>query len=356
MSHRTTSIGDSTYVAKFNALAAALDRRLQASVLVNGSMQVWQRGTSFTPTGGTLTPVADYWTAFRTVANYTISRQTGDGNSQFCARVQRSVGTTDTNVITFAQTLETADAIPLYNKIAVIRFKARAGAGYSAASGAMGVQVWPNLGGGANQSYFSFSGTTTPILSTTVTLTTSWQYFTLATTAVPTSAQNNGLGVLLQMTPTGVAGAADYFEVQEVSLTIGDANGDMGDFPFPVFADELRRCQRRYWKSFPQATAPAQNAGLTGAITFGCPIGGAVATIGPAVDLPIPMVRTPTLTFYNPAAANAFVRNTTGSTDATVTTSLNLGDNSFAITQTGLAGWAAGNTLAVHVAAEAELQ
>lgn len=70
-----------------------------------------------------------------------------------------------------------------------------------------------------------------------------------------------------------------------------------------VFADELRACRRVLRKSFPLATAPAQNAGPAGAVRAVAP----GANLGWAVHVPFdpPMRDTPSFTFFNPSATNA---------------------------------------------------
>ena len=114
-------------------------------------------------------------------------------------------------------------------------------------------------------------------------------------------------------------------------------------------------CQRYYAKTFPQGTAPAQNAGATGALiqqdsgstSYGAQLGW---------RFPVTMRTTPsTITFYNPSAANANVRNLATNADCTnaassVPTS-DSGTNIVGVSSSGLAG----QTLAVHITASAEL-
>ena len=63
--------------------------------VINAAMNNWQRGTSFTATGYT----ADRWYFYNGVAGRTVSRQTsGLTGFQYCMRVQRDSGNTNTSV------------------------------------------------------------------------------------------------------------------------------------------------------------------------------------------------------------------------------------------------------------------
>ncbi len=167
---------------------------------------------------------------------------------------------------------------------------------------------------------------------------------------------DKGLQVELQI-PNGVmGGASDVVKIAQFQLA---QENSFGGFEPPDPALELARCQRFYWKSFDHQVTPAQNAGLTGAVR-------AIASAAGAVTqrffgrLPVPMQpRTgpnsvPTFTTYNPAAANAQVRNVTDGADLSAT-AISGDANQFIVTATGTAGTAVGEELAVHVTADAEL-
>ena len=75
----------------------------------------------------------------------------------------------------------------------------------------------------------------------------------------------------------------------------------------------------------------------------------------PTLDLPAlrrelqtPAGALPTCTLYNPAAANAQVRNITDGADLSASAVANVGQMGFEITATGTAGTAVGETLGVH--------
>ncbi len=111
---------------------------------------------------------------------------------------------------------------------------------------------------------------------------------------------------------------------------------------------EINECKKFIRKSFPQGTAPAQSAGLTGAYVFTATKAGAVAVLSPAFGLGDGMNGAPTMTYYNPSAGNAFARDVTAGADCTVTATNRSGDSNFSITATPTAAGAVGNELAFH--------
>ncbi len=129
--------------------------------VLNSSFQVWQRGTSINAAAFN-TYTADRWTAGRGGAAFTVSRQvTGDTTNlpfiQYCARVQRDSGNTNTDNGFLLQNIETINSIPYAGKTITYSFYARRGANFSAASNALGVTL--TTGTGTDQSAFvSISG------------------------------------------------------------------------------------------------------------------------------------------------------------------------------------------------------
>jgi hypothetical protein len=122
------------------------------------------------------------------------------------------------------------------------------------------------------------------------------------------------------------------------------------------FGDELRDCQRYFWKSFLYSTAPAQNTGETGsAISWRAIVAGAVATAIPVnILLPVEMRTTPTITLYNPSAANAQVRNVTAGADCSASSG-GATSKYLSVSYTGTAGTAVNAVMAVHATLDAEL-
>jgi hypothetical protein len=131
---------------------------------------------------------------------------------------------------------------------------------------------------------------------------------------------------------------------------------------FPVWQPqdeelEYATCARYYQKTFAIDTAPAQNAGVnTGELRWTVPNAGATAIRSPFFTWPMRMRATPTtLTIYNPAAANAQVRDVTAAADCTASATAGSIDTGFYLTATGAAGTALGDHVAVHGSADAEI-
>jgi hypothetical protein len=123
--------------------------------------------------------------------------------------------------------------------------------------------------------------------------------------------------------------------------------------PLPV---ELNTCQRYYEKSFNYATAPAQNAGTgLGESYLSATAAGAASNRLPSVYWNTRKRVAPTITLYNPSAANAQVRDATASADCSGSTPTASGESNMIMIATGNAATAVGNRLAVHWVADARL-
>jgi hypothetical protein len=230
------------------------------NAIINGGMDIWQRGTSFASQGslGSAAYTADRWHFFRSAgaSNATLSRQTsGLTGIQYCARLQRNSGTTGTESITLRYTAESADSYRFAGQTVTISYYARAGANYSSASNALNVTL--ASGTGTDQPVYSFTSYTS-VTSQSIALTTSWQRFT----ATGTVASNvTEIGIEAFYTPVGTAGANDYFEITGVQVEIGSvatafkrsASGG------GTIQGELDACRYYYRRITADATALYQN-------------------------------------------------------------------------------------------------
>jgi len=91
--------------------------------VINSAFQVWQRGTSFgSGAFGAQTYLSDrWWVSAGGTSSHTISRQvTNDTTNlpfiQYCTRIQRTAGNTQTNNFNFAQDFESVNSIPYAGK------------------------------------------------------------------------------------------------------------------------------------------------------------------------------------------------------------------------------------------------
>ena len=143
-------------------------------------------------------------------------------------------------------------------------------------------------------------------------------------------------------------------------IRLYDVQLEFGEVTTPFdrrsFAEELRDCQRYFWKTFPYATAPAQNAGISGALFWRSTAGAAAGTGSPPMRTPVPM-RTAswTGTTYNPSAANAQVRNYADNADGSTTSVGVDAEGGFHIIYTSSAASAVNEENGVHVTGDAEL-
>jgi hypothetical protein len=172
-------------------------------------------------------------------------------------RYQRNSGQTGTSGLYISQSFESLNSIPLAGRAVTLSFYARAGANYSAASSSFLSIVYS--GTGTDQQILSgLTGSATPINQTS-TLTTTWQRFTYSGTIASTATQ---IGLLFGASPTGTAGANDYFEITGVQLeasSVASAYAPNG----ATYQAELAACQRYYWRS--GSSAGSQTAiGLSG--------------------------------------------------------------------------------------------
>jgi hypothetical protein len=230
---------------------STLSRSAGKNAIINGGMDIWQRGTTVT---GFLTPTsiysADRWFGSNNLG-MTISRQaTGDTtnlpNIQYCARIQRNNLSVATNLVGFSQSIETSNSIPYAGKTVMVSFYARVGANFSA--GLTGgtpftAALYSGTGTDQRRDYANaFTGEVT-VASLTPTLTSTWQRFTLTGTIAATATE---LAFLAYYgASTAASGAADYFEITGVQVELGSYATTFSRAGGTI-QGELAACQRYY--------------------------------------------------------------------------------------------------------------
>lgn len=276
------------------------------NIIINGGLDIWQRGTSFA-VGIGVPYTADRWQVIRGsgTAGMTVSRQaTGLTSFQYCLRAQRDSGDTNTTAaLQVFQSIESAESIKLAGKTVTFSFYARAGANFSATGSAVNFALKTGTSTDANVRVGGFSGSATDIANTNFTLTTSWaRYFVTAT--VP--ANSTQLGFIFSYTGTGTAGAADFFDITGVQLEAGstptvfrrNANSVQG---------ELATCQRYYWRWTQEVNLQSTAIGYlwgAGEMLF-------------HFNTPVQLRATPTTVGYSAPSATYFLGNGTNYTGAT---------------------------------------
>jgi hypothetical protein len=276
------------------------------NIVINGGFDIWQRGTSGTANSSNAGAGynADRWqnrfeTGALTVSRQATSDTTNLPNIQYCARVQRNSGNTVTNPIYHVQTIETSNTIPRVGQTVILSFYARKGANFSATSNTLTAIL--DGGTGTDQNIFGFTGYAS-LISSAVTLTSTWQRFTATATVTSTLTE---LGVGFSYTPVGTAGANDYFEVTGVQLELG-TSATAFQTATGTIQGELAACQRYYYRA--QATANYTRWGI-GQCTSSTAAAG-------FVSFPITMRTSPTALEQTGTASNYGLTTSTGSVNA----------------------------------------
>ena len=253
--------------------------------VINGGMDISQRGTSFTIGTGTYYTLDRWSTSGNASSAYTVSQiSSGLTGFQYAMRSQRNSGATSTANFSIGQSLETKNSIPLAGQTVTLSFWARVGSNYSGASSQL--IFYAAWGTGTDQN-FQNGGYTgqTQISNAYFTPTTSWQRFSYTGTVGSSATQ-----VALQWYYAGVgtAGANDYFDITGVQLEIAPqatpfsrAGGSIGG--------ELALCQRYYIR-----TTPGLSYG-----TYGFGFAQASTTAVVAVNLPVTLRTLPTTLDYS---------------------------------------------------------
>jgi hypothetical protein len=218
--------------------------------VINGGMDIWQRGTSFALTSPSVAYTADRWLGRHFGANVTYSQQTsGLTGIQYSLRVQRPNGTTATNEQSVYYQFETADSYRFAGQTVTLSFWAKAGANFSQPSSILTSQIYSGTGTNQNITSGAYTGQVT-VANQNNTLTTSWQRFSVTAAVGSTATQ---IALLFITTPSGTAGANDWFEITGVQLEVGSVatsfkrSGSGGG----TIQGELAACQRYFWRYAP---------------------------------------------------------------------------------------------------------
>ena len=330
----------------------------------NGCFEIWQRGAggaaSIAVAASTTAYTADRWYIV-TGANqaHTVSQQTGlTGTSISGARVQRNAAQTGTGQMVLGYPLDSDEVIRMRGQKVSLRFLAATGADWSPANGTLTCTLYTGTGAvtkaGAGASAFTGATAVVQIAQNLAQSAPSTAYAALSAAIVPGTATQGE--VQFTWTPTGTAGANDWFTADNVMVDISamPAQGFELQFERLPFDFMLGECRRHYWKTFAYGTAPAQGVGAgTGEIM------GLAGKAGAAAEALFwrnsrPMRATPgTVTLYNPVAANAQVRDETANADCSASTSAGVTAEGGYITATGNVGTAAGNLLGLHLTVDA---
>ncbi len=325
--------------------------------LVNGDMQVWQRGAGGTATfavaGGANAYTADRWQMVAGVAtNVTVSQQPGATSGSYFARVQRDAANAGTNPIVLGQTLTRSSSIGAAGKFLTLSFTAYAGANYSAGANALSAHIVTGTGTTDVSAFTTgFVGTTT-LIANPVILTGAAQRFAV-TTSVAIPANITQLAVYFGYNGAGVAGANDWFQVSDVQLEVSKT---ASPFQRLSFWEQIMRCFPYYRKSFDYGTVPAQNVGAAShEYIFAATVAAAGGNVVPKIIFEPPMLSSVAITYFNPAAANALIRDITAGVDFGTTTTQNINTGGVSIVGNSNGATTVGNLCGIHYTLDADL-
>lgn len=149
-----------------------------------------------------------------------------------------------------------------------------------------------------------------------------------------------------------VYNANDALYITDVQFTKGTA---VTAFERRDDEEEMTRCLPYAQSSFPVGTAWAQNAGTPGTMNYIVLVTGTATGYSLMIIFAIRMIASPTITTYNPSAANDKWRNAIAATDSAAGNSGSVGASSFRLANFQVAGDTATQTCIIHWSAEAEL-
>ena len=350
-----TANGDSVrYEQNALKLDAALSPDL--NLLVNPDFRIWQ--TNVTEPTLSTNYVADCWgkhngNTGRHVRNVLVASGTHSGDSEFSLLCTGDATATTSRVVC-AQGILKRDSIPLRGKTVTFSGKVKFLAASYPGSG-----NWRALVGYSNTSNDgSFAVTNYQDVAVGIFSIVDGAYNTVfadfsVSVVVGASAQN--ICVETSFANLTDFGATDGYELSQLKLNVGSVATDF--VPIPV-SQELDRCLAFCEKSFEFDTVPIQNfgSGLGSSLEWRTHVGGAAVAAGRPGKYFIKEKRVaPTITLYNPNAANAQVRDITANVDCSASSALIINTRGFIVQTTGNAATAINNVLQVNWLATAFL-
>lgn len=332
------------------------------SLVVNGGFEFAQEQVP-----GTYTTVADkaygpdQWWVTRENADVQYKREDGTGESGITSKY---FGTfkkiTNTGKFFICQPLEGRDTVPLRSKTVIFPIKLKASGSKTIRMAVLELQNAGTMDAppatlvtafGANGVDPTF-GTNVAIITAAQSkaVTTSFQQFSVSVTVT-----SNSKNLFLAIWSNDQFAANDTLSVAEADFYPGSAVRAWMPKRHEI---DLAACRRYFFKTFDLDVAPAQNAGALGAAR--CIAGKAGATNLAAIVIlrfPIRMFATPTITTFNPSAANAQVRDSSAGADcsATAVSATHTTADVTTISATGNASTAVGNIMDVHLTAKSRI-
>ncbi len=221
--------------AELAALIGSQTALSNRNLIINGAMQVSQRGTSFTDAD---TYALDRWRLNQSSETMAVTQQSfaaGQTDVPRAEKYLRVVVTTTGNFAGITQRIEGVEQ--LSGQTVTVSFYARGGQGGQGVPTTFRTYLNQNFGSGGSTAV-NVQG------STNHTLTTSWKLFTATVTLGSTSGQTIGTSPYTELAFQQTTGEACDFDIALVQLELGE---QATPFEHRLFADELQRCQRYFF-------------------------------------------------------------------------------------------------------------
>jgi hypothetical protein len=350
---------DATVVARLNTLD-----KLFRNLLSNGSFDIWQRGTTLT--SATAFPnsddnyIADRWNLVSDgndavdVSRSTTTPPTGHKN---CFLGDQETANKQWGIVQF---IENLDAVPLRGKTVSLSFQARTTAAaignlraaileWDSTADAVTSDVVGTWHGAGTDPTWAANWTAINVPSN-LALTTTFQTFKIEGVTLGTTLTN--LAVIIWVDDTTIT-VADYAYITGVQLEVGTVATAYAARPY---AEELRRCQRYFWKTFTKDITPAQSSGsIVGALVYRVQVASTTAGNSLWVKYPATMFAVPTVVFYSTNAASTDWWSANNVAASGASSSAYAGLANIQVVNAQLAGDAASHTCRIHATFEAEL-
>lgn len=333
-----------------------------ANFLANGCFRVWQRGTSFTSATGfannDATALLDRWVLLSDGNDIVdLSREATVKPSDAAYSLKLDVETADKRFLV-TQIVPFLDAIYMAGRQATFAVEVCKDAGNTTVDSVrLMLLEWTGTADAPTRDFVSSwetEGSAPTVVSNwsivdseVHALSDSFAEISIAGT-FSSSMKNCAVAVMVE-NDDGTVGDLVY---------VGKARHTLGGNPVPVefrpFSAEINLCRRTFWKTFPYATAPAQNAGGGAGVIMSKANGTAgIWALIVSIWFPVLMLKSPTMTFYSPAAASAdWYNETAGAAGPSVSSQ---------VTQSGFRVWnnvgsvTDNNSYQLHAIADAEL-
>ena len=228
------------------------------NIIINGSLQVWQRGASFSVVANTASSyTADRWSCRTVTCAATVTRQVTTDNSSLSIRAQRNSGEAAGSIF-LEQAFETEDIRKLRSNTITVSFIAKTGSTFTTSGGVLNARIYYGTGTERVRGATVYTSETSTI--SVISASTTEQVYSFTSTVPAGTTQ---MELTFVSTYSGTGGLNDWFEVTNIQIERGSTPTY---FESRSYGTELSLCQR-YYQLFDAMAVGAYPTGVAGAIT-----------------------------------------------------------------------------------------